>query len=572
MRAPKIVLVIVLLAGAFPLLLGGFDPAGASTFTVTRKNDPAPNGCNNNGCSLREAVIAANNRPGPDTIRLPRGRFELTRPVPDEDASLSGDLDVLKNTTITGAGPGRTIVDGNRNDRIFHFGANVEAGMLSDLAVVGGLIEDDSALYGGGGLLNLGNLTLRNTLIENNRSATGDGGGIANEGRLVVSHSRVTGNSTLDECCGGGVSNTGRLRLSRSRIDHNHASCCGGGINSEVGRVTLVRAKLDHNEAGDERMSDTECCGGAFYANDGSLTATRSSFNFNESMNCCGGAIFTSDKLVLRSSVVKGNTARSDSGGGIFMTTGSMKLIDTRVLNNRLAGGGIRGGGIYADNSDVTLIRSLVRNNRAMGGVSGGGGILADTSSLVMRSSTIANNSTGGDGGGINLETTGVTQISNSTISGNSAEGTGGGIWEAIPDPFALLHVTITRNFSQGPGGGISTNGGFWSIARSIVAGNNTDCNSVLTGPAGPNLDEGGSCFSGPEAIHSDPKLDPLAHNGGRTPTHLPRKASPAVDAVSGSSCPPPGRDQRGVKRPQNGDGEAGKRCDLGAVERKPNE
>jgi CSLREA domain-containing protein len=39
-------------------------PALAGTFAVTRFDDPPPDGCATNGCSLREAVIAANSNPG----------------------------------------------------------------------------------------------------------------------------------------------------------------------------------------------------------------------------------------------------------------------------------------------------------------------------------------------------------------------------------------------------------------------------------------------------------------------------------------------------------------------------
>ncbi|HYF64109.1 MAG TPA: choice-of-anchor Q domain-containing protein, partial [Herpetosiphonaceae bacterium] len=69
--------------------------------------------------------------------------------------------------------------------------------------------------------------------------------------------------------------------------------------------------------------------------------------------------------------------------------------------------------------------------------------------------------------------------------------------------------------------------------------------------------------------------LEPLAANGGAAPTHAPLPNSPAIDAASpaapgsgGGACAP--ADQRGIARPQDGDGKNGARCDIGAVEISP--
>ena len=48
--------------------------ADARTFEVTRTTDSTPNGCTTGGCTLREAVIAANNRAGADTVLLKSGK------------------------------------------------------------------------------------------------------------------------------------------------------------------------------------------------------------------------------------------------------------------------------------------------------------------------------------------------------------------------------------------------------------------------------------------------------------------------------------------------------------------
>ncbi len=60
--------------------------------------------------------------------------------------------------------------------------------------------------------------------------------------------------------------------------------------------------------------------------------------------------------------------------------------------------------------------------------------------------------------------------------------------------------------------------------------------------------------------------LGPLAMNGGTNPTHALTSASPAIDLVPlAAACPP--ADQRGVTRPQDGDGDREARCDAGSFE-----
>jgi hypothetical protein len=61
-----------------------------------------------------------------------------------------------------------------------------------------------------------------------------------------------------------------------------------------------------------------------------------------------------------------------------------------------------------------------------------------------------------------------------------------------------------------------------------------------------------------------------LANNGGPTRTRALVAGSPAVDAINDGPCPPPAKDQRGVSRPQGGNGDGGPACDVGLFERRP--
>jgi hypothetical protein len=76
---------------------------------------------------------------------------------------------------------------------------------------------------------------------------------------------------------------------------------------------------------------------------------------------------------------------------------------------------------------------------------------------------------------------------------------------------------------------------------------------------------DGGHDISFPETscpgANVDPRLGPLAANGGPTLTQALLPGSPAIDAVPATGAGCPATDQRGVSRPQ------GPACDIGAFE-----
>ena len=109
-KPSHLLILLVLLAGSF--LITSVPARAAQTFVVTRRNDPPPNGCQIDDCSLREAIIAANAALGADTIVLNEGGYILARQGEDQTA-FNGDLDITDSLTITGAGATRTTIDGN---------------------------------------------------------------------------------------------------------------------------------------------------------------------------------------------------------------------------------------------------------------------------------------------------------------------------------------------------------------------------------------------------------------------------------------------------------------------------
>ena len=69
--------------------------------------------------------------------------------------------------------------------------------------------------------------------------------------------------------------------------------------------------------------------------------------------------------------------------------------------------------------------------------------------------------------------------------------------------------------------------------------------------------------------VVSDPKIGPLADNGGKTMTHALLPGSPAIDAATGGGSAP-AIDQRDVSRPLDGNGDGTATNDIGAYEFDP--
>jgi len=257
------------------------------------------------------------------------------------------------------------------------------------------------------------------------------------------------------------------------------------------------------------------------------------------------------------------NGTVSQSGGGVMNWASTVTLSNVVVTGCAVSdpvqytyGGGIR------NRSFLTLENCTVNNNYA----GGEGGGISNGGVLTIVKSTISDN-TAAQGGGI--ATSGgsdITNVTNSTISGNTAAVRGGGIYNYYGGG-TLTNVTIAYNKAPGnAGGGIyqysdSRYPGA-TLRNTIVAHNlGGNCGGLLSNikDDGGNLSFGGGCG----LQEGNPILGPLQDNGGPTFTHALFRGSAAIDAAVGG----PGTDQRGVARPQDGDGDGSARADIGAFE-----
>ncbi len=251
---------------------------------------------------------------------------------------------------------------------------------------------------------------------------------------------------------------------------------------------------------------------------------------------------------------------------------------------------GAEGGGIYNAGHLTADSTTISRNTGFPGGGIYNAGVLTLTNSTV-----VANDSFNRGGGILN---TGTLTVTNSTLSDNWAldgdgDAHGGGI--SNQGDAWLINTTIYDNlvsggyFTHGSGGGLE-NSGNAVLKNSILAGNwisyrptefKEDCASwepiVLEGY---NLIEitqtGNLCALEGELltliVGQDPLLGGLALNDGPTLTHAPLEGSPVIDVIDPANCTDASgvllaTDQRGLPRPQDGDGDTSAECDLGSVE-----
>ena len=211
-------------------------------YIVTRTDDIARGVCTEADCSLRQAVFASNVCAGEQTIRIPAGTYPLTQIGRLEENNATGDLDILDSVQIIGVG--MPVIDGNASDRVFDIqaGAIVE---MSGLVIQNGVIPE--AFEGqGGGIRNMGTLTITGALIQHNTGSplgTNGAGGLFNgEGATAhISHSAIVSNYSEEGA--GGVANWGTMTIDNVTISGNDAF----GIFTRAGRLEISYSTIVNN-------------------------------------------------------------------------------------------------------------------------------------------------------------------------------------------------------------------------------------------------------------------------------------------------------------------------------------
>jgi large repetitive protein len=330
-------LVVMALAGCTAAWLA--PAAHADTYQVIRTDDdnstPIDPVCGGAVCTLRQAVMVANNQPGADEIRLAPGTYTLT--IPGGGGASQGDLDVTQNLDIVGEGASSSAIDANgsvTHDRAFD--VQSETLTLRGVTVEGGIAPTVGGVGNGGGIRVQSNLYLWDSQVAGNGlpGNNGDaGGGIYNAGHAVLTRSEVSGNEAVTGF-GGGIytAGNGLTEIRDSKFFDNHAEFGGALASAEDGGNVLVeRSQFSFNRADD--------LGGASYQlGSSSYSFTNATINASTAgAGNGGGALRVRDgTATIRSSTITRNVA--PNGGGISAQQDNGKTASVTLANTILAG------------------------------------------------------------------------------------------------------------------------------------------------------------------------------------------------------------------------------------------
>jgi len=423
----------------------GLIPAGsfqADTYQVTKIADTSDGVCDSD-CSLREAVAAANARPGPDNVSVPAGTYLLTL----------GSLAALDDLSIWGAGQANTIIDGNAASRVVEIPVS--------------------------GLFEISGVTIRNGYTAHGSDDPDGAGILLSVGRLTLSDSTVSGNWSGAPGYGGGISNQlGRLTINDSTISGNYAEEIAGGIWSRDGPVAISGSLISGNSA---------LVGAGIFVYRGSLEMTDSVVMGNVASDSVGGVKTNYAFVTVSNSTVSGNTSALGPGGGIYSSLGILDIDGSTIAGNYTYD---NGGGIYGDNIPITIVNSTISGNTAVGE---GGGIFSGAASVTLTNSTVTENLATNYGGGI--ESFGTLNLESTIVAGNDAS-LGG--WNCFSDATTSFGYNLTDDTSCG-----LTEMGDLVVGDAMLGpladnGGPTETHALL--PGSPAIDAG-SAFCPPPAV-----------------------------------------------------------------------
>ncbi len=461
--------------------------AHAETFTVTRTDDPLPNGCLPGDCSLREAMeaAAANDPLGEtDVILVPAGTILLMR----------GELAaVAQPLRVQGAGSSLThIVQTQENTNLFHTAAG------GDLAVVGMRLRSfrepvsscrsgihgvplfiDDVVFEGGILETCGATQVRRSEIRTSLSC--------NRGQTVVEDSTV-----------------------RDIVVHGN----------ENTKLTLRRVLVDGElDPGNPQVGDVHLLYGTLIAEDSTITRTLVFVN-NASPNLVLRRVHYLDNIgpirtlghgtvTIEDSLFENNTVRAlyAAGGASWIVRGS-SFVNNRVDGN--AGGAI----VLVDDTHLGIFNSTFSGNSFAAAAAGNS---ARGAAIGYRN---------GDGAELTLNHVTIVQPTFMPVGivGTAIGGHGSGV-------VVRLSNVIVRGSCSMDAGVLGYN------AATIESPGNT-CGLSSSGANGNHVGVSTASLA----------LGPLADNGGLTPTHLPGTGSLAIDSGLMANCL--ATDQRGYSRP----------------------
>jgi CSLREA domain-containing protein len=404
------------------------NQARAAAITVTTTSDVIDS--TDMQCSLREAIISANENPNvgqagecalgvenaTDIIVLEDGAvYDLSIVGAGEDLSLTGDLDVFDDLALVDIqlvvdNQGTATIQGNDIDRILHLhGAALDA--------TGILFQNGFVLALGGNILNEGGVLQLIDSTVSDGDASGGAGIFNNNGSVLLFDSLVRANNAGFN--GGGLTSVGAAAYVLSDhsmfVGNDSATGSGGGLSATAGKVILRNdTQFNLNTANSDG-------GGIQLSSTATLSMTEVTFFINSAQFGSGGGIYlqheanTTD-FYLNSGSFVGNSA-DGNGGAMAFTTGFIVIRESEFIDNEA---GVSGGALSGD--EIGALDVLFDENVALGS---GAAVAADL--IGGAQLTFTDNEAGVDGGAIHAD---QVLLIDSYFSYNHADaGQGGAIF-----------------------------------------------------------------------------------------------------------------------------------------------
>ena len=181
--------------------------------------------------SLREAITQAASTGDADTIELPAGSYALT---------FGTELLINDPALTIQAVGGDATIDGLGATRVFAIEAGSEVTMQG-LVITGGAAPDP-ATGAGGGINNLGTVTIEDCVFLNNFAGF-IGGGLHNSGTATINDTLFQGNSST---YGGGLNNDGNATIVGGSFLNNSVIGNGGAIDN-IGTLSVDGTLFEGN-------------------------------------------------------------------------------------------------------------------------------------------------------------------------------------------------------------------------------------------------------------------------------------------------------------------------------------
>ena len=135
----------------------------------------------------------------------------------------------------------------NNNIALSGFGGGILVNWQSNAIITDSTISDNGAMYGGGIFVSASELTVSNSIVNNNRAYTGNGGGIyVQSGTAAISTSEISDNEAARY--GGGIylMSSSNLTINDSTISSNRAADGGGIALLWSSEATIINSETSH--------------------------------------------------------------------------------------------------------------------------------------------------------------------------------------------------------------------------------------------------------------------------------------------------------------------------------------